>query len=85
MRKIVRPRLKIDSAARQARHVPKEREEEGQAADSTTESDEPGQYINILRGYSIFRFCNKRGNVVIGNSLMDTYTFLAAIIPSFTD
>lgn len=42
MRKIVRPRFKVDSAARQARHVPKEREEEGQAADSTTESDEPG-------------------------------------------
>jgi len=42
MRKIVRPRFKVDSGARQARHVPKEREEEGQAADSTTESDEPG-------------------------------------------
>jgi len=42
MRKIVRPRLKMESGARQARHIPKEREEEGQAADSTTESDEPG-------------------------------------------
>jgi len=42
MRKLVRPRLKVESGARQARHVPKEREEEGQAADSTTESDEPG-------------------------------------------
>jgi len=42
MRKLVRPRMKIDSGARQPRHVPKEREEEGQAADSTTESDEPG-------------------------------------------
>ena len=51
MRKIVRPRLKIDSGARQARHVPKEREEEGQAADSTTESDEPGQSIKLLRGF----------------------------------
>ena len=54
MRKIVRPRFKVDSEARQARHVPKEREEEGEAADSTTESDEPGPSINILRGYSIF-------------------------------
>jgi len=42
MRKIVRPRMKVDSGARQARHGPKERVEEGQAADSTTESDEPG-------------------------------------------
>ena len=44
MRKIVRPRMKVDSGARQARHGPKERVEEGQAADSTTESDEPGRY-----------------------------------------
>ena len=43
MRKIVRPRMKVDSGARQARHGPKERVEEGQAADSTTESDEPGK------------------------------------------
>ena len=39
----MRPRMKVDSGARQARHGPKERVEEGQAADSTTESDEPGK------------------------------------------
>ena len=50
MRKMVRPRLKLgESGARQARHVPAEREEEGQAADSTTESDEPGKHgLSIL-------------------------------------
>ena len=47
---MVRPRLKLgESGARQARHVPAEREEEGQAADSTTESDEPGKHgLSIL-------------------------------------
>lgn len=53
MRKIVRPRLKVESGARQARHVPKEREEEGQAADSTTESDEPGSSLKILKGAAV--------------------------------
>ena len=51
MRKLVRPRLKVESGARQARLVPKEREEEGQAADSTTESDEPGPCVSFLSIY----------------------------------